>query len=77
MLPPLNTQPALSFIAKVKAAEYSQQKEIKLDIQSARLLSLCLAELTAKISEDYDLVLQKILSSQNQDITIKFDGGSL
>lgn len=70
----MNTIPIQQFIQQVKSAELSQQREIKIDIKSAKTLVYCMAEITAKLTEDYDKILSQLQSSDN-DITIQFDGG--
>jgi hypothetical protein len=72
---PINTIPIQQFIQQIKAAELSQQKEVKLDIKTARSLSLCLAEITAKLLEDYDSILQKVEKTSGDDLVVKMDGG--
>jgi hypothetical protein len=72
---PINTIPIQQFIQQVKAAELAQQREIKIDIKNAKLLALCLAELSAKLLEDYDAILSKVQSTQSEEIVIKLDGG--
>jgi antitoxin component of MazEF toxin-antitoxin module len=70
---PINTIP----IQQVKAAELGQQREIKLDIKNAKLLALCLAEVSAKLLENYDGLLNKMQAAQSEEIVIKLDGGGL
>lgn len=72
---PINTVPIQQFIQQVRAAELSQQKEIKLDIKSAKMLAFCLAEINSKLLEDYDILLQKVMQSSGQSISIQMDGG--
>ena len=72
---PINTFPIQQFIQQVRAAELSQQKEIKIDIKNAKMLALCLAELNSKLVEDYDTILQKLMQSTGQNISIQMDGG--
>lgn len=73
---PINTIPVQQFLQQVKAAELNQQKEIKMDIKTAKLLAACIGEISAKLIEDYDMLLAKIQQSQgNGNITIKMDGG--
>lgn len=74
---PINTIPIQQFIQQVKAAELSNQREIKLDIKTAKNLALCLGEVSAKLVEDYDKLLANILESTNSTITISMDGGGL
>jgi hypothetical protein len=72
---PINTQPIQSFVQQVKAAELSQQKEIKLDIKSAKMLVYCLAEVNARLLENYDVLLQKVLQNTGESVNIQMDGG--
>jgi hypothetical protein len=73
---PINTYPIQQFIQQVKAADLSQQKEIRLDIKTAKNLAYCLSEVNSKLIEDYDLLLNKLLQSSGQAVTIQMDGGS-
>jgi hypothetical protein len=73
---PINTIPIQQFIQQVKSADISNQKEIKLDIKSAKLLSYCLGELNAKLLEDYDKILIELKKNgSNGPIELKMDGG--
>jgi hypothetical protein len=72
---PINTQPIQSFIQQVKAAELSQQKEIKLDIKTAKMLMYCVADVNARLLENYDAVLQKVLRNTGESVNIEMDGG--
>jgi hypothetical protein len=74
---PINTIPIQQFLQVVKSAELSQQKEIRLDMKTARLLALCLAEVNAKLLEDYDMLFSKLMQSSGQAVTIQMDGGRL
>lgn len=76
MLNPINTIPIQQFIQQVKSADLTNQKEIKLDIKSAKSLAYCLAEINAKLLEDYDKLMSKIVES-NQTISVSMDGGDL
>lgn len=72
---PINTIPIQQFIQQVRAAEIAQQKEIKLDIKSAKMLSYCLAEINAKLLEDYDTLLQRVMQNTGQSVSVQMDGG--
>ena len=72
---PINTFPIQQFIQQVRSAELSQQKEIKLDIKTAKTLAFCLGEVSAKLLEDYDTMLKQLQQSQGSEITVKMDGG--
>ena len=72
---PINTFPIQQFLQQVKAADLSQQKEIRLDIKTAKNLAYCLSEVNAKLLEDYDSLLNKLLQSSGQAVTVQMDGG--
>ena len=73
---PINTFPIQQFIQQVKSADLSQQKEIKLDLKTAKNLAFCLGEVSAKLLEDYDTMFSKLQKNQgSDDITIRMDGG--
>ena len=67
---PINTIPIQQFIQQVKAADLSQQREIKMDIKTAKALAYSLAEVNAKILQDYDILLKK-LESNNPDLHLE------
>jgi signal transduction histidine kinase len=72
----INLTPITQFIQILRAAEQSQQKEVKLPIQQARLLSLALAEIQDKLIQDYDNLYNALKNSSNSEvITINMDGG--
>lgn len=72
----INTIPIQQFINQVKSAELSNQKEIRIDIKTAKVLAFCLGEVSAKLVEDYDKVLSSFKSQQGtNDIKISMDGG--
>ena len=67
--------PIQQFIQQVKAADLTQQREIKLDIKSAKALAYCLGEVSAKLLEDYDTVFRRLESSSGGAVTVQMDGG--
>jgi len=75
MQKPINTVPLQQFIQQVKAAELAQQKEIKLDMKTAKILALAIGEVSAKLIEDMDELMSRLQQSTNGDITIRMDGG--
>lgn len=72
---PINTIPIQQFIQQVKAADLSQQREIKLDIKTAKALAYCIAEVNAKLVEDFDTLYKKLENSSGGSITVSMDGG--
>lgn len=72
---PINTIPIQQFIQQVKAADLSQQRDIKIDIKTAKALAYCLGEVSAKLLEDYDQVFKRLESSTGGTVTVQMDGG--
>lgn len=73
---PINTIPIQQFIQQVKAAELGNQKEIKIDIKTAKNLAFCLGEVSSKLLEDYDKLLTELKQNTGGGpIDIKMDGG--
>ena len=72
---PINTVPIQQFMQQVKAADLTQQREIKLDIKTAKALAYCLGEVSAKLLEDYDILLKRLESSTGTAVTVQMDGG--
>ena len=48
---PLNTAPIQQFISQVKSADASQVKEVKLNIQQAKRLNICVLNKTRNAYE--------------------------
>ena len=63
---------------RLKSAESSQQKEIKLSVQEARELIMDLSLLTAKMGNHIQEIHEMIAKIQvnNETIEVKFDGGT-
>lgn len=73
---PINTAPIQNFINQVKAADLSNQREIKIDTKTAKSLAFCLTQLLAKNVQDYENLF-KSLEKTEDVITVKMDGGAL
>jgi len=71
----INTYPLVSLIQQIKAAELGQQKEIKIDIKTAKQVAFTLAEILAKVNQDYDTLLKNLQKTKGESITVQFDGG--
>ncbi len=73
---PINTVPLQQFIQQVKMADMNQQKEIKLDIRTAKQLALTVGEITSKLTQDYENLLHALKNSNdNATVEIQLDGG--
>lgn len=74
----INTTPIQQFIQQVKSADASQQKEVKLDLKTAKILALCMGEVCAKLVTDYDSLINKLQNPPSvQTVTVQLDGGTL
>jgi hypothetical protein len=72
---PLNTMPIQQFLSQVKSADASRQKEIRLDIQSAKRLAFTLGEVMTRLNGDLEKLLASQSSSQDEVIQVTMDGG--
>jgi hypothetical protein len=71
----INTYPLLQFIQQVKGADLAKQKDIRIDIVAAKQISFALAEVLAKVNQDYDVLLKNLQKNTGENITVQFDGG--
>jgi len=72
----INLSPITQFIQILRSAELSQQKEIKLPIQQARLLHLALTEVLDKLNQDYESLYNDLKGSIDTEVvTVTMDGG--
>ena len=74
----INLTPISQFIQTVRAAELGQQKEVKLPIAQARLLTLALSEIMDKLNQDYETMFHQLKKSVDQEtstISVTMDGG--
>ena len=69
---PINTAPLQQFIQTVKSADLSQQREVRLDIKTAKSLVFCLAEINTRLLESYDNFVN---SQRESTVTVEMDGG--
>ena len=73
---PINTTAIQQFIQQVKMADLNQQKEIRIDIKSAKQLSFTIGEITSRLTQDYENLLHMLKNSNdNATIEINLDGG--
>jgi hypothetical protein len=71
----INTYPIQEFIELVKRSDLTKQREIKLDMQTARTLALSIGEVLAKLNQNYDEILERIQNTESNIVEIKMDGG--
>jgi uncharacterized FlaG/YvyC family protein len=72
----INLTPVTQFIQQVRSAELSQQKEIKMSIQQARLLQLAVSEMSEKLNRDWETLYNALKKSVDTEVVnITMDGG--
>ena len=72
---PINTAPIQQFLQQVKCADSSNQKDIRLDIQSAKRLAFTLGEVMTRLNGDLEKLLVAQASGENETIEVRLDGG--
>lgn len=72
----INTIPIQQFIQLVKAADLSQQREIKMDIKTAKTLMYCISEINNLLINDFTAIMNTGNSTSNDSVSINMDGGN-
>jgi hypothetical protein len=73
----INLTPITQYSQLLKAAELAQQKEVKIPIQQARLLSLALLEIQDKLIQDYESMYNQLKQTvETEVVTVELDGGT-
>jgi hypothetical protein len=70
---PINTLPVHQFIQMVKVAEQSRQKEVRLDINTAKILAFTLGEMSSRLHGDLEQFLKEQIEKLNQEQTIEIN----
>ena len=71
----VNMLPIQQFINAVKSADASKQREVKMDIQTAKRLAFTLGEAMTRLNGDLESLLLK-KQAQEEVIKVELDGGS-
>lgn len=72
---PLNTAPIQQFLSQVKGADASNQREIRMDIQTAKRLAFTIGEVMTRLNGNLEELLIRKSSGEDQVIEVKVDGG--
>ena len=74
----VNTTVITQVLNAIKAAESSNQREVRLDITTAKSLSHTLALVMTRLAGDYEGLLQSqtTLPAKDVVVTVEMDGGS-
>jgi hypothetical protein len=70
----INTSAITQFLNQVKAADSSNQREIRMDINAAKNLSHVLALVMTRLAGNYESLLQTV-QKEEPVITVSMDGG--
>jgi hypothetical protein len=71
----INTVVLQQFINQVKSADLSNQREVRIDIASAKNLSYTLALVMTRLVGNYEGLIQRQEKSDNI-VTVEMDGGN-
>lgn len=72
---PLNTIPIQQFIQQVKSADAGNQKEVRIDLATAKSLAYTLGIVMSRLEGDLEKLMLTTKSSGDEVITIKMDTG--
>lgn len=72
---PINTAPLQQLIQQIKTADLSNQKDIKIDISTAKNIAYTLGIVMSRLAGDYEQLLAK--KDKDDPIQIQMDGGKL
>lgn len=73
---PINTAPIQQFLSQVKGADASNQREIRMDMQTAKRLAFTIGEVMTRLNGNLEELLIKQASRENEVIEVKLDGGN-
>ena len=67
----LNTLPVQQFISVVKSADASKQREVKLDIETAKRLAFTLGEVLTRLNGDLEALLVNKSATDDEKIVVQ------
>lgn len=71
-----NLTPFTQFAQILRAAEQTQNKEVKIPIQQARALNMALVEVLDRLNQDYESLYNALKNSGSSEvISVSMDGG--
>lgn len=73
---PINSSAIIQFIQKVKSADASRAKEVKLDIAAAKNLAFTLGIVMTRLEGNLEKLLVKQTDGSNEVIEINLDSGN-
>ena len=73
---PINTAPITQFLQQVKNADSGNQKEIKIDIQTAKRLAFTIGEVMTRLNGDLESLLIRKTSGEEDVINVQVNTNS-
>lgn len=77
---PLNTASLQRFIEQVKGADLGNQKEVRIDINTAKHITYTLATVLARLAGDYEALMahnKQKEAGKEETVNVQVDGGKL
>ena len=77
---PLNTASLQRFIEQVKGADLGNQKEVRIDINTAKHITYTLATVLARLAGDYEALMahnNTAEAKKDETVNLQVDGGKL
>jgi hypothetical protein len=72
---PINTAPIQQLIQQIKVADQSNQKEVRIDITTAKNVAYTLGIVMSRLAGNYEDLLSK--KDKDEVIQVQMDGGKL
>lgn len=72
----INTTVLTQFMNQVKAAETANQREIRLDITTAKNISSTLGLVMTRLAGNYEGLIKEIQNKEESVISVQMDGGN-
>ncbi len=72
---PINTVPIQQLIQQIKVADLSNQKEVRIDITTAKNVAYTLVIVMSRLAGNYEDLLSK--KDKDEVIQVQMDGGKL
>lgn len=72
----INTSVIMQFMNQVKGADIANQREVRLDIATAKNLSLTLGLVMTRLAGNYEGLIQELQQKEETVVSVQMDGGN-
>lgn len=72
----INTSVIMQFMNQVKGADIANQREVRLDIATAKNLSLTLGLVMTRLAGNYEGLIQELQQKEETAVSVQMDGGN-